>query len=243
MRRKNKSYIYSIILLLLIFMMSCTTNKLTNMKGIEFIPKEFNNVELGYNETSKNPCSPGYPRDVTDVLWNEIVINAPRKIICTNSGDTLIPVIPICGAYVTTSRRDFKYYDLGTWIFHIRKINEGTWFTGEIVYVDESLRYEFPALPPNHEKEEREMERRIAEAQKYSDEELEEGQASGDYFNENLMDYVEIPFEPGIYEIYLSFSGLESNRVKVEIIFKEEKHQPNSSNVPNKGEEPKKIDV
>jgi hypothetical protein len=33
------------------------------------------------------------------------------------------------------------------------------------------------------------------------------------------MDYVQMPFEPGVYEIYVSFSGLASNRVKVEIVF------------------------
>jgi hypothetical protein len=195
----------------------CQTIKNTNMKNIEFIPKEFNNVELGYYETSKNPCSPGYPRDITDVLWNEIVINAPRKIICTNSGDTLIPVIPICGAYIVTSRRESKYYEFSARIFHIKKINEANWFTGKIE--DKNLQYEFPILPPTYKEDKRQMERERIEAQNLSDEELDEGQASGNFFNVNLMEYVEMPFEPGIYEIYLSFSGLESNRVKVEIVF------------------------
>jgi hypothetical protein len=67
---------------------------------------------------------------------------------------------------------------------------------------------------------EKERQQRIEEAQKYSNAELDEGQASGNFFNLNLMDYVVMPFESGIYEIYLSFSGLESNRVKVEIVIR-----------------------
>ena len=195
-----------------------TTNK-NDMKTIEFIPKKFNDVKLGLYETYKNPCSPGYPRDITDRLWNKIVINAPRKIIYTinNEMDTLIPIIPVCGAHIVTDRRGLKYNDLGASIFHIRKINDENWFTGRII--DKDLQYEFPALPPDYEEEQRELEREIAEAQKYADEELEEGQASGGFLNVNLMEYVDMPFEPGKYEIYLSFSGLESNRVFVEIIF------------------------
>ena len=196
-----------------------SNKKYQNMQNIEFIPKEFNDVKLGLYETYKNPCSPGYPRDITDILWNKIVINAPQKIICTINDDTFIPVIPICGAHIVTDRRGFKYHDLGASIFHIRKIGNENWFTG--VIIDKDLEYEFPALPPDYEEEQREWERNIAEAKKYTDEELEEGQASGGFLNVNLMEYVKMPFEQGIYEIYLSFSGLESNHVKVEIIFKE----------------------
>ena len=197
------------------------------MKPIEFIPKEFNDVKLGYYERFRNPCSPGYPHDITDFLWNKIVINAPRKIICRIGGDTLIPVIPVCGAHIVTWRREMKYYDLAN-MFYIKKINAENWFTGEIV--DKSENPGIPALPPNYQEEQRELEKERIEAQSYSEEELEEGQASGGFLNVNLMDYVEIPFEPGVYEIYLSFSGLESNRVKVEIVFEEDDSKKFKSN-------------
>ncbi len=230
MKTANKIYSLSTILLLLsaIFAISCTNKKTTGMKPIEFIPKEFNDVKLGFNETLENPCSPGYPLDITGFLWNKIVINTPRKIICRIGNDTLIPVIPVCGAYIITGRRESKYYDLGAWTFHIRKINDKNWFTGEIV--DKSENPGIPALPPNYQEEQRELEKERIEAQSYSEEELEEGQASGGFFNENLMDYVEIPFEPGVYEIYFSTSGLESNRVKVEIVFEEDDSKKLKSN-------------
>jgi len=234
MRTVNRIYIISTILLTI----SCTTKKTTNMSGIEFIPKEFNDVKLGYYERDKNPRSPGYPRNASDFLWNKIVINAPKKIICTNSNDTLVPVIPICGAYIITWRREMKHYDLVN-MFHIRKINDENWLAGKIE--DKDLQYEFPLLPPNYEEDQREIEKWRIEAQNYSDEELEEGQAGGGFFNLNLMEYINMPFEPGIYEIYVSNSGLESNRVKVEILFKVEKNQPHTPDVPGKSEEPKKM--
>jgi hypothetical protein len=187
------------------------------MNSIKFIPKEFNEVNLGYFEGGSTLCTPAG----TDFLWSQIVINVPRKIICSISDiTTFTPVIPVCGRYVITQLRILRYIHL-TRMFHIKKIGTEIWKSGEIVapFLDNEI------LPPDHEEMERERQTRIKEAQNLTDEEIDRrgGQAVGRLINLNLMEYVDIPFEPGIYEIYMSFRGLESNRATVEIIFKEEK--------------------
>jgi hypothetical protein len=211
------------ILLLSLAMLSCgrvvssNNKKELDMRNIEFIPEEFHNVKLGFYETENNVFTP--PN--ADFLWNEIIIIAPEKIIIHSGSDTIRPIIPICGAYIIGQRRGLKYAHLSAKMLNIRKIGEEIWYSGAII--DPNLQYEHPALPPNFEEEQARRQQRIKEAQNYTDEEINEkvGQGSGSNININLMEYVDFPFEPGVYEIYLSFSGLESNRVKVEIIFKE----------------------
>ena len=195
----------------------CQTSKnISKMQTIQFIPEEFHDVKLGHYESSANNCTPHYPYFEFQLL-NEIAINAPEKIIFNFSNGDIIPVIPICGAYIITLRRGAKYAHLSTQMIHIRKIDEGTVYSGGII--DKNLEYEHPALPPDHLQQQEERARRIEEAQKYSDKELDEGQASGSAMNINLLEYVDMPLTPGSYEIWLSFNGLESNRVIVEIVF------------------------
>jgi hypothetical protein len=190
------------------------------MDTIKFIPKEFNNVKLGFYETSKNPCSPGYPLNASDFLWNEIVINVPEKIICNVSDSAFVPVIPICGAYIIGEKRSYKYVDLWANVLHIKSEGDNVWYTGEII--EPNLEYEYPEPYPGEEEDKRRTEEEVKKAQKYSDEEIDkkEGQGAGGFFNVNLLDYIKLPFKTGIYEIFMSTCGLESNRVKVEIVFR-----------------------
>jgi hypothetical protein len=58
----------------------------------------------------------------------------------------------------------------------------------------------------------------VNDAQKYSDLELDEGLIGGDAMNINLLEYVDLPFIGGRYEIFVSCYNLESNKVVVEII-------------------------
>jgi hypothetical protein len=115
-------------------------------------------------------------------------------------------------------RRGLKYAHLSTPTIHVRKMGEETWYSGEIVEIYSGT-LEHPDLPHNYYEEEAKRQQRIKEAQKYTDEELDEniGQSSGSAININIVNLVNISFEQGIYEIYVSMFGLESNRVKVEI--------------------------
>ena len=196
---------------------SCQTVKKTkNMKNIEFIPQEFNIVKLGFYETSETVSFLQFSEGIP---MNTITISTPQKIICNTNDKYFVPVIPVCAVYIVSLKRGLKYSYLSAKMLHIRNIYEETIYSGEIV--DKNMEYEHPIYPPNYEEEEKERLARVEEAQKYSDEELDmPGLFEGNFINVNLMDYMDIPFQTGVYEIYLSFSGLESNRVEVEIVFK-----------------------
>ncbi len=186
-----------------------------NKENIMFIPREFNDVKLGFNETNIYPTTPNYPEPIF-VMLNEIAINAPQKIIIQTNLKEIKPIIPICGYYVITSRRGLKYAE-EKYLVSIKKVDDKEWVKGEII---ERYEYdEYPALPPHYYEMEEERLQRIKEAQKYADSELNEGQASGSAFNLNIMEYLSCPFLQGKYEIFVSLSGLESNHVFVEIVF------------------------
>jgi hypothetical protein len=106
-------------------------------------------------------------------------------------------------------------------MLHIRKVGSDIWHSGEIT--PPPLVFGTPDYDPYEEEERKRIAEEVKRAQNYTEEELNApGQrASGRSMSLNLMEYIDFPFEEGIYEIYLSFSGLESNRVKVEIIFEE----------------------
>ena len=163
-----------------------------------------------------------YPNDATDDLWNEIIIKAPEKIIipntCLKTG--INPIFPVCVAMVITARRGYKYAQLSDEILHIRNTESNKWITGQIF--DETLLDGNPIVPsPVEDDWEKELQKRIKDAQKYTEDELDEGRASGTYRNIDLLKYVDISLEQGIYEIYFSTKGLESNKVQVEIVFEE----------------------
>jgi len=208
-----------IIILYTLFEVSCQTIKSTNnMQSIQYIPKEFHDVKLDYYESSENECTPEYKSKPIEFLWNKILINIPQKITYNIKDYDFKPVIPICGVYTITSRRGLKYAHLSARKFYIRKVGNENWYSGEIVN-PASLSEDPIIYPPNYYKQIEEGKRKVEEAQKYSDEELNEGQASGSGINVDLMEYVNIPLESGTYEIYLAFSGLESNHAFVEIVF------------------------
>ena len=198
------------------------------MKNIEFIPEYFHQVKLGDNQSKENKLTPHYP-DFELYLNNKIEINIPQKIILRRPASEFTPIIPVCGAYMITRRRGLKYGHLSAKMLHIRKAGEETWHSGEIIPLEEEL----TPLPLNNEKWEKERLERIKQAQQYSDDELDDDlYSSGSAINIDLMESVDIQLESGVYEIYLSFCGLESNRARVEIIFEhnaEQSSQPEAN--------------
>ena len=189
---------------------SCQTYKKTR-KMLEYIPKEFNKVELGFNQSEENACTPQLPESLT--AKSQIMINMPKKIICKDLANL---IIPLCGMSEISQRRGLKYAHLKP-VINVRKIGEETWYQGKIV----DLKSRSPLKQPDYYEKEKRRQQRIAEAQKYSDDELDDqdGIYFGTVFNVDIVPYFnEISFQEGVYEIYLSKSGLESNRVRVEII-------------------------
>ena len=183
-----------------------------NMKNIEFIPKEFHDVELDLYDHKEYPCTPGYPEVFFES--NIILINIPKKIIYKSCN--VPPIIPLCAIFAISQKRALKYNHLSTEVIYIKRVDQKIIYSGEIV--DPNLKYEHPIYPPNYYEEEEKREKLIKEAQTYSDEELDEGLIIGNAMNINLLEYVDIPLSSGKYEIYLSCCGLESNRAFVEIV-------------------------
>ena len=190
------------------------SQKIRGVENIQFIPKEFHDIELGYYETEENLCSPKFTDGI--IPLNTISINTPQKIIVNSSNENFTPSIPVCVAYMVSLRRGLKYNHLSTRILYVKQLSESITYLGE--FIDKDMQYEHPILPPGYEDAEKKRLAMVEEAQKYSDMELNQGQSGGGYMNINLMEYVDMPFLPGKYEVWISFCGLESNHAIVEII-------------------------
>lgn len=222
---KKHTYVILLLLLPIVASFSCSNlqnfklkneQKTDQMRKIEFIPEEFNDVKLGYYETQQSVSFLQFPNGIP---INTITISTPDKIICDLKNKDFTPVIPICAIHLISLKRGLKYNDLSAMMLHIRKLDEKIVYSGEIV--DKELKGEHPILSPGHTEAERLRIEMVKEAQKYSDDELDlPGLFEGNFLNINLMEYVNIPFEPGRYEVYLSFCGLESNHTIVEIVEK-----------------------
>lgn len=190
-----------------------------NMQHLKFIPEEFNNIEVGFSKTAMTFCSPGYPN--RDIPLNTLLINAPEKILYTmQSRDTAV-VIPICIADNISLRRLHKYHkdDL---IFHIKMINQEKVYSGKI-YDEEDAGDRIPIPSHLHKKMIEDRDLNNKEAQKYNDDELDEGVSYPSFMNLNVLNYVKIPFQSGQYEIWYTFRGLESNHCYFDIIEKSDK--------------------
>jgi hypothetical protein len=191
---------------------------------IEFIPTKFHDINLGFRNKGENICTPYFPNFGLSVD-NQVVVNIPDQIICNDM--VSCSIIPLCGAVMIPEKRGLKYNHLSTPIVFVTKIDDDNdddhkWLSGEIV--DPSKSSEFSESQAETASEEEERQRKIAEAQYYSDDELgtDNAYAAGYAFNVNIVEYIRTPFFAGIYEIYVSMFGLESNRARVEIIIKNE---------------------
>lgn len=184
------------------------------MGNTQFISKEFGYVELDLYNYKKYPCTPGYPEDLFNS--NIILINVPQKIIYKSYDKETIPIIPMCAIFAISQKHGLKYDHLSTKKIYIKRVDQDTIYSGEII--DPNLKYEHPIYPPGYMGDENKRLEMVNEAQKYSDHELDEGLIGGDAMNINLLEYVDLPFIAGQYEIFVSCYNLESNKVVVEII-------------------------
>ena len=66
------------------------------MQAIQFIPKAFHDVKLGFDEHTIHALTPHYPEPY-DLMKNEIAINIPEKIIFNPNKIDFVPIIPLCG--------------------------------------------------------------------------------------------------------------------------------------------------
>jgi len=157
-------------------------------------PKLFLGVPL--NTFERTQCTPPQP----DISWRGVVIRAPLKVSFKRGihiGRTkAFAAIPICGLYVLD-----VLWPLAEDVVLLvaRDIRRGKIYSGAIVNIDPSPEKPPPERPPLRKED-------------------VEGMATGRYFNPNLADFVKLPQEPGIYEVYAEVRGNRSNVVTIEIV-------------------------
>ncbi|MRT92833.1 hypothetical protein [Ancylomarina sp. 16SWW S1-10-2] len=199
-----------VILLFLVFIIQSTYScAQTNMQAIQFIPKEFSDVESKFDTNERHSLTPFYPHFVSE--FNDLAINVPQKIIIRAMDSSSKLIIPLCGFCSVSIKRAMKYAEQEAYLIHIKKVEAEDWFCGEIWK---------PARPYNMEEEpvnEEERQIEIEKAQSYTDDELDEGGGAAEAFNVDVLKFVQFVPEPGIYEIYVSTVGLESNHMQIEI--------------------------
>lgn len=167
--------------------------------GIMMDPKDF--LEISLNNKIPNKCS---PLRVPDLYWRGIVIRAPRKV-SFNKSSRIMPlktfvVIPICGwcrINISASPEPFMEQLIA------KNIKTGEIYSGQILNLDQDPS---PIVPPPDD----------------NDTPLTEDSVKGvgveEYFNYNLADFVKLPEEAGIYEVYDEIDGVRSNTVTIEIV-------------------------
>ncbi|MRT92834.1 hypothetical protein [Ancylomarina sp. 16SWW S1-10-2] len=166
----KSAYVHKVVVILLfwVFIIQSTYSCVqTNMQAIQFIPKEFSDIESKFDTNAEHSLTPFYPHFFCEL--NNIRINAPEKIIVTAMDSSSKLIIPLCGFCSLSIKRAMKYVDQEAYLIHIKKIEAEDWFCGEI---------RKPARPYNLEEEpvnEEERQIEIEKAKSYTDDELDEG--------------------------------------------------------------------
>jgi hypothetical protein len=123
--------------------------------------------------------------------WIGVVINAPLNI------DKTRLVFPVCGFYRLSLTNITDSEPLKIWVRHVES---GIEYMGFLIDIDNSL--EAP-MPFNEALDK--------DASQY------ESMTLGSYFNPNILDYVEMPYIVGNYQVVLEYGYEQSNMVRVSI--------------------------
>lgn len=157
-------------------------------------PKLFLGVPL--NTFERTQCTPPEP----DLSWRGVVIQAPRKVSFKRGariGETKsFAAIPICGLYVLAVSWPLEEDVI---LLVARDIRTEKIYSGPIVNLNPRPEAPHPGRPPLRKED-------------------VEGMATGRHFNPNLADFVKLPEEPGIFQVYAEVRGNRSNVVTIEIV-------------------------
>jgi len=155
---------------------------------MDFTPTVFGNVELGtFQQTA---CSPAAPA----AAWRGIEIAAPRQITIT-AGER--PRVPICGYYLVPALAAIEGSPLTV---RLRRLDTGAEIAGVLAEEGDNE----PDVPPPED------------APEIGPEDLE-GVSTGGYFNIDAQRVLTGELAQGDYEVWVSYAGTESNRLRVRI--------------------------
>ena len=157
-------------------------------------PTHFLGVPL--NTFERTQCTPPEP----DPSWRGVVIQAPRRVSFKRGArigeSKAFAAIPICGLYVLAVSWPLEEDAI---LLVAKDIRTERSFSGPIVRLNPGPEAPHPGRPPLRKED-------VARL------------ASGRYFNPNLADFVKLPEEPGIYQVYAEVRGHRSNVVTIEIV-------------------------
>jgi hypothetical protein len=143
--------------------------------------------DISLNSEERTPCSPA--EKPSD--WLGVVINAPLSIDKTKS------IFPVCGFYRLSLFNMSDSEPLKIWVRHVES---GIEYTGFIIDIDDNLEAPMPFTQMPDKK-----------AIQYASKTL------AAYFNPNILDYVEMPFIIGSYQVVIEYGHEKSNMVRVSI--------------------------
>ena len=158
-------------------------------------PAEFAHVPI--NTQQEHDLTPQNP----DPGWRGVAIRGPEQVTLPQAGSPPAPdgsfaIVPICGFYrVGMDAQIDEPIKLVA-----REQASGRQFSGLVRDEDPS-----PEIPPPDD---------IPPA----DPSTFAGQSVGSAFNPNLLRYVTLPREAGVYEVHAEFAGYRSNVIRVELL-------------------------
>jgi hypothetical protein len=161
------------------------------------LPDEmFEAVQVG--SLGPNPCSPKEP----DPSFRGILINAPKQV-SFKKGQRIgrlgaFALIQVCGYYHLNVPSPPKYDNIIEAMTLV-----ATNIKTQQRYVGPMMEPDTVAPPPSREPPSREEVANISVA---------------GYFNPNLADYVNLPLEPGTYDIHVELDEMKSNVVRIELL-------------------------
>ena len=197
--------------------------------GIRFEPQEWMELELDWREyvwsMERNTCTP-----FVDV-WRKSVlnINVPTKIFVDSKRlHEVVPAIPVSGYTKTSENRRYKYHGTHHLLtLYISKAGEKEVLYESLAVVEREPEWpagitdKHPEPKPVDPIQEAKEKAKRENAMSIPDEELDKGHTRfrSFCFTFNACDYVSMPLQPGKYEVYCTFRGLESEHKVVEIVF------------------------
>ena len=197
------------------------------MMGIRFEPQEWMELELDWREyvwsERENACTP-----VVDEWKSVVSINVPTKILVDSKRlHEVVPAIPVSVFTQISENRSYKYHGNQHLLrLHISKAGEKEVLYESLVEKKEEelpagITDKHPEPEPEDPIQEAKEKAKRENAMSIPDEELDKGHTRfrSFCFTFNACDYVSMPLQPGKYEVYCTFHGLESEHKVVEIVF------------------------
>ncbi|PIE04431.1 MAG: hypothetical protein CSA76_04260 [Spirochaetales bacterium] len=156
---------------------------------MKYYPDIFSSVPVNTSEI--NACSPKDP----GVDWLGLVIRAPLKIeIAAEDADKA--VVPLCGFYQVEMTDALKSPSPR---IYVKNTDSGHIYEGGLLDRDENPQEPLPL--PEEPLDPADLKDMLL----------------GSWFNPDLTDYVSFPVTSAVYEIYVEYAGMQSNKVRVEL--------------------------